>query len=271
MSRLPVALLAAVSLLALAGCSGGLGPGGATPSPEVTVTPAPLPTEAVERYPPGVTAAGVDRAAFAKARVDALADRQYLERSRTAVRVDGRVVLDQRLVSRHGSGTDRLRLSRVALDSAVLNDSVVAADIWTNGSYTVQRLETGDGRVRFEAREYLSSLAAEPHRGYAAALAASQTRTETRRSTDGTVRYTLVATAVPTGGPWYAPDGLVRFERRGRARATVTDAGVLERFVVEFPVSVDGRSGTLRHTYRLTDERVGVDRPDWFDEAVTNG
>lgn len=259
MSARPLSLVLAC-LLVLAGCS-------AAPAetPSRTVTPAPVPTATATVTPPWMDAGRVDEVSLARSRVQSLEGVGYLEVAWTVIEADGKRVYDQRVESRHADA-HRLRLERNATDLPLAGE-VRTADVWTNGSLTVQRLSLADGTVRYDARPYTSGVATQPQRGYAVALAAGRPRVVERTRVNGTTRYTLAVTGLPPEGPLGIRSGVVSPRGPGRARAVVTEAGVIVRFAASLPVTVEGTNATLEHRYRLRRGPITVDRPAWFRRA----
>jgi hypothetical protein len=268
-----VPILAVLSAVVLAGCGGYTAPAEPTSARE-TVTPALVPTEPpAETYPPGVGPDGVwDPSTLRRARAAALADVTYVERARTAVRANGRTVIERTLRSRHGTDADRLGLRLEGIDDTGGTGGsarpVIDAGVWTNGSYTVRRRVRASGETTYDAREYGSPLASEPQPGYVRALAAGETTVESRRVVNRTVRYTLVATGLDPAGPWYVDADSLWIREPGSARAVVSESGVVLSVTARFPVVLDGRRGTLRHAYRVERGPVTVPRPPWFPEAL---
>lgn len=268
------ALLAAVLVL-LAGCSGLSGPapgpeGSPTTTPSGTVTPVPVPTDGPSNasLPPGISRSGLTSASVLRdAHRGALEDRSYLEASRTTVRFpNGTVAVEQTLDTRHTRDRSATRLRRNGTERYASGGEPVAAGVWANESYLVQRLVFADGETRHNARR-IHGLPDQPRLGYAAALEDTRTAVESQREANGTRETVLVASGLRARGPWYFDENSMELRDRGRARLVVTEAGVLTRFVAEFPARLDGQNVTVRHVYRLTARDVRAPRPPWFEEV----
>lgn len=260
----------------LAGCSGS---GGLTDAagqpPSETVTPAPVPTDGPvdTPFPPGVSAAGVtDVQRLEDAHLETLTNGPFVERARTVVRsADGSIVLEETYVGRHGTNASAIAFRLRGVSSyPVPSRSLVAADVWGNGSLGARRVVTVDGRVELDTFDGRGILFARPRGGYGSAFRDAETAVVSRRVVDGAAEYVLVAEGVDTTGPWYFRRSFMRTRGEGRIRAVVTGEGTVRRFVVEFPIRIEGRNATLRHTCGVEVGDVTVIRPPWFAEATAS-
>jgi hypothetical protein len=213
----------------------------------------------------------VNTSRLAAARTEALTGQRYGERARTTLRVDGETLIERRTVSEHGDA-HRLVTRYARSDRAVRTGELSEGIEWTNGTVTVRRARERDGDVTYTSLDRGAGVLTRPQGGYVEALASGGTLdVSSQPDSNGTTRYTLVATGPSATGPWGVyTDPPVEFRGPGGAEATVTESGVITRFSAEFPVRYDGRNGTLRHTYRLGDDPGTVERPLWFAEALAN-
>lgn len=275
--RLLVCLLAVV-----AGCSAL--PVGGGPSTPTTgdVTPAPVPEDG--RFPPGVTAEGVDDpTALATAHVATIDDNSY--------------TLSMERVARHPNGTlhSRLRLRvQLGADRGYLADAATAGPFapvflgeppargvyWSNTTTYVRKLTRGNTTTynEFRTREsgagtssyWVTTVAfggapGEPETFYRDAFAATSTRTVERRSVNGTPTYRIVGSGVRNG----TFDDDVASVSELRLDANVTQQGLVRTLSLRYAGEVNGDPVTVRWTVRY--RQVGttaVERPDWVERAV---
>jgi hypothetical protein len=264
--------LAVVILVVLAGC-GGVTVGPTDTQAGRTVTPAPVPTDPPDAVPlpPGVSTGGVtDAERLENAHLTTLSNATFLERGRTTVRLEnGSLAIEETYVGRHGTNATATRQRRNGtVEYGVPSRSLVEADIWGNGSFGARRFVTTDGRVELEAFDSPVITYTLPRRGYGLTLRNAETTLESQRVANGSVEYVLLASNVDVRGPWYYRGSFMELREVGRARVAVTPEGTIRRFVVEFPIRIDGRNATLRHTYVVEFGDVTVTRPLWFGEAV---
>lgn len=272
MSRQRLTGLAVVILAVLAGCGGGtVGP--ADTQTGRTVTPAPVPTDqpSAVPLPPGVSTGGViDAERLEAAHLRTLSNATFLERGRTTVRFEnGSLAIEETYVGRHGSNATATRQRRNGtVQYGVPSQSLVDADIWGNGSFGARRFVTTDGRVEFEAFDRPVITYTLPRIGYGLTLRDAETTLEFQRVANDSVEYVLLARGVDVLGPWYFQGSFMQPREAGRARVVVTLDGTIRRFVVEFPIRIDGRDATLRHTYTVEFGDVTVIRPPWSGDAI---
>ncbi|MFC7019461.1 MULTISPECIES: hypothetical protein [Haloarcula] len=141
-------LLVALGVL-LAGCGGGVSSG-----PPETVTPAPVPTDAV-RYPPGVTADYVDAATLADAHARGLSTTNYTLTTRQRVRTpDGQSLLRINQ-TRHVSRDAESYRGHFALETNLYDDAGGSTiEFWGNRSLVVTRYTTANPYREPEIRRW---------------------------------------------------------------------------------------------------------------------
>ena len=268
-----VVILAVAFLSVLAGCSAGLPGDTGTPTGR-TVTPAPVPTDGPTDLPlpPGISAEGVTDAERLEAgHAAALTNRTFVERARTTVRFEnGSLAIEETYLGRHGPNATRVSFRRTgAVRYGVPDRSLVEAGVWGNASFGVRRFVTAHDRVELGAFEGTGLFYRRPRGGYGLALREAETALGARRVANGTVEYVVVvAEGLDPRGPWYFRRTFMRLRGDGHARVVVTPDGTIRRFAVEFPVTIAGRSATLRHIYTVERGEVTVPRPPWFEDAI---
>lgn len=268
------ALLAVVILGVLTGCNAALGDRTDGP-PERTVTPAPVPTDGPRpgtvALSPGLSNRGVtDAAGLERAHTEALANATFVERGRTTVRfADGSLAIEETYVGRHGTNATRVSLSRSGTtDYGVPDRSLVRAEVWGNASFGARRLVTASGRTELGVFDGQGAFYRRPRGGYGLALRGAETDLRVRRTQSGSTEYVVTAEAVDADGPWYLRRTFIQVRDEGRARVRLDPDGTIRWFDVEFPVRIEGRNATLRHTYTVEFGDVTVTRPPWFEDAV---
>lgn len=268
-------LLVVVLLVVLAGCSDGFTGSAGVPT-DATVTPAPVPTDAApeEPFPPGMSAIGViDASRLEATHLRTLENATFVERARTTVRLeDGSIAIEEVYLGRHGTNATHVVLRRSGTTRYPVPDrSLVEASVWENESFGIHRVLTTNGQVDLDAFDAPGIFYRRPRGGYGLAFEDGETVFQSRRVVNGSVEYVLVVEGIDAHGPWYYRDAFMRLRDDGRARAVVTSRGTIRRFVVEFPIVLEDRNATLRHTYTVEVGDVTVTRPWWFEEAVTRG
>lgn len=260
-------------LLVLAGCTGTLGTATDTTTATTDTTTTATTTTTTpdpERIAPGVTEAGVvDAAALASAHARFLQARSYtVERSYVERSSDGTLLTQKRSTARYERSAGELFFAQSVNGTrpALLGAAAGRVEIWSNGSTTYSRVETGGAEVSYRASSALT-LSNDRYGRIYTLLSTLDTRV-TERTPEG--RFTLVATGVDYPRS-VAPD---RFDRVVNVtfEATVTVDGLVERYHVEYTgVTDDGDRVRVEETVRFVAfETTTVEAPDWVDEAAAS-
>lgn len=267
-------VLALAALLAVAGCAGAGGPTAA----ELTVTPAPVPTDAPptpdERLAPGLTTAGVvDPLALAAAHAAVLRSATYeVSIEEVVVRADGSLI-ERRVVEGRFAGPTRYR---VRLERETSRGPDPTSSLYANGARLYERLETTSGTRYYVPREDLEGRPRWPEdpagrptqRGELyAALVGSRPAYVGSTVVDGETRHRVVADGAVHASflaAWEYVDTIESF----RFTATVRDDGLVVGYDLRYEATVGGEPWVVTRTARWTGVgEVTVDPPDWYPTA----
>ncbi|ELZ23203.1 hypothetical protein C475_16179 [Halosimplex carlsbadense 2-9-1] len=273
--------IAVALLVVLAGCSA-LAPGTDRP----TVTPAPAPTDSP--LPPGVESSGVTGAsALAAAHAAALGNSSYtLVTNRTVRTANGslRSALIVRLALSPGPSRDYH--ARVSVDGPaaplVIGEPPTRAEYWANDEVYLRR-RTVDDRTAYSRYDdtdayvgtwsfWLGTAALDL--GPETDLRSTLRGFETRVAADSPERERvhLVGTTARSDEFVDDPAEVERVEN-ATLHAFVTESGFVESYHVVYDATLDdGERVRVRRSVRF--EGVGtttVDRPSWYDEAMSEG
>jgi hypothetical protein len=281
-TRSPALVAAGVVLAALVvvGLAAGIppdAPGGVAGQP----TPSATDDAPAERYPPGLTEAGVaDPQALGRAHEDTLSGESYTLRSTRTVRTtDGDVRSRLSVTVQVDERRAFLARAETAGPAApvFLGDPPARGVYWSNGTTYARRLTSDGERVyntfdpvgRAGTWRYWTATVpfggdrAGPAATYANLFAATETRVLTTREPDGVRRYFVVGeTLAPTGVEGSAVENAA-------LEAAVTPSGVVRAFSLAYEATVDGERVTVR--WRVGYEAVGrtsVREPAWLDRAL---
>lgn len=255
-----------VALIALAGCSAvqSTGPVG-EPTPEGTVTPAPVPADEAGRLAPGLTDDGIENASELRRSHEAhLENRSYSHFARAAVRYENgttHAAYGARVTVDADEG-DRLV---VRLPRASRTRSVERVETWSNGSTMAVRQLYENGSVEYEVTDVPRSL--HLYRSSTVHLLDRFEPTPNgERTANGTVEYRLAADGV-TDVPFTNYENVTR-TGPGRLRAVVTSDGFVREVRLVAPVRIHDEPGrfVVEDRYDLDVERV--DRPRWVPRAL---
>jgi hypothetical protein len=268
-------------LVVLAGCSA-LTPGTDRP----TVTSAPVPTDS--GLPPGVEpSSATDASALAAAHGAALGNSSYtLVTNRTVRDANGslRSALTVRLAL--STGPSRDYHARVSVDGPapplVIGEPPTRAEYWANDEVYLRRRTVDDRTVysRYDDTDayvgtwsfWLGTAALDL--GPEADLRSTLEGFEARVADDSPERdrIHLVGTAARSDGFVDDPAEIEGIEN-ATLHAYVTESGFVESYHVVYDATLDdGERVRVKRSVRF--ERVGtttVDRPSWYDEAMSEG
>mgnify|MGYP000501250969 CR=1 FL=1 len=273
---------AAVALLVvLAGCSA-FAPGTDRP----TVTPAPVPTDS--GLPPGVEPTGVtDVSALAAAHAAAIGNGSYtLVTNRTVRAANGSLRSALRVRLALSGAPARTYHATVSVEGPtaplVIGEPPTRAEYWANDEVYLRRQTIDDRTVysRYDDTDayvgtwsfWLGTVALNlgPETDLRSTLRGFETRVAERSDDRG--RTHLVGTAVRSEE--FVDDGTeVDGIENATLHAFATERGFVESYHVVYDATLDGGERVrVRRTVRF--ERVGtttVDRPSWYDEAMSEG
>ena len=265
-------------LVALVGCSSlALGPdaGGKT------VTPAPVPTD--DGLPPGVGQSGtVDASVLAAAHGDLLEDASYTVATNRTVRSASGSLRSSLGVELRLSATRNYHANVTVAGPAapvVIGEPPTRAEYWSDDEVYLRRQAIDNRTVysRYDSETYvgtwrfwLGSVALEidPEADLYATLRSFETRVADR--SDGRVH--LVGTVVRSQEFVDDQSDVERVEN-ATLHAFVTDAGLVTSYHVTYDaVRDDGETVRVRRSVRFHGVRnTTIDRPAWYDEAMSQG
>ncbi|ESS05589.1 MAG: hypothetical protein A07HB70_02065 [uncultured archaeon A07HB70] len=281
-TRSPALVAAGVVLAALVvvGLAAGVPPDVSGGVGERPTSPAADDTPA-ERYPPGLTEAGVaDPQALGSAHEGALSNESYTLRStRTVQTTDGDVRSRLSVTVQVDERRAFLARAETAGPAApvFLGDPPARGVYWSNGTTYARRLTSDGERVyntfdpvgRAGTWRYWTATVpfgggrAGPAETYADLFGAAETRVVTTREPDGVRRYFVVGeTLAPTGVEGSAVENAA-------LEAAVTPSGVVQALSLAYEATVDGERVIVR--WRVSYEAVGrttVREPAWLDRAL---
>lgn len=265
----PLALLALLALVVLAGCHG-LG-GVETETP--TVTPAPVPTASPTSTPvptvaPGITADGtVAPAVVVDSHRTALADDSYTATVRRTVRVEGTV--QQVTFARTWVANDSYRLVQYVNESRpgrVTTATEPAVDLWYNGTAAFYRITDSTGTPYVRARDVDRETLPDPTFGPLLADLLAAGRFRVVDTTNGTVR--LAATDIENTRALAPVLGAERLHNVSLS-VTVTPTGVVRSTRLAYDAtSRDREARVVQRTRVSAVDATTVPVPTW---AAGNG
>ncbi|QLG27818.1 hypothetical protein HUG10_09750 [Halorarum halophilum] len=269
MARLPSIVVALVLLLA--GCSGLTGPADErrTVNPNLDTTPTSTATPAPdERYPPGVSADGVDAGRLTDAHADALEGESKTVRVQTTiVATNGTTLLSRTTTTRTDGDTLSASVSAVGASPEFLGP-FRDFGYWSDGDQTFVRQEQPNGTVQYRERpgDSMPTFGISP----------------TGRSTVEPLLYYAEFQHVGTerrGNATYhvltAEPGTFELSedaRNVKLTVAVTQEGLVESTFLRYDTVLRGVEVTYVVRFRASD--VGsttIERPGWIDEATTEG
>ena len=244
-----------------------------------SATPTPGPDE--QRYPPGLSRAGVSEpGALGRAHEAALANRSFtVNASRTVRTANG--TLRSGLAVTVALGPDRSFLATAETagpDAPVfLGDPPARGTYWSNGTTYARRLARDDERLynTFEPAGYAGTwrywtetvpfggTRAGPGETFTRLFAATETRVVTTREPDGVTRHFV------SGDRAAGTYGVGTDARDVRLEASVTPDGLVRSFALSYAATVDG--APVRVAWRIRYTAVGrtsVAAPPWLDRAL---
>lgn len=274
-----------VVLVVLAGCAGiGADTAGQGDGPSETVTPVPVPEDDPEvAGSTGIDGGGVtDPGALARAHDERLSDRSYRLVSNQTIRYgNGSVRSQYRMDLRLAE--DRTYFVTVRTDGPegplLLGETPASASFWSDGE-TYVRAFGGSEPVynEFEPSpsgvgtwEFWASTAAldgenTPSEVIEATFEAVPTRVDRTRTIDGVERHRVSDTGTT--------DADLPFPEAAPARnvslvAEIDRTGPVRQLELEYVGSVDGERVLVSRSITYSEVgTTGVDRPEWYDEAV---
>lgn len=263
------------ALLALAGCAGAGGP--AAPS-ELTVTPAPVPTDAPPTPPyrlaPGLAPSGVvDPLALVAAHAAVLRASSYAVRVEEHVATADGALVERRVIDGRFDGPSRYR---VTLRRETPRGPDPTSSLYADGERLYERLETTTGTRYYVPRERLDARLRWPEEppgrptqaeSLYAALAGSTPGHAGTTVVDGESHHRVVAdraTHASFLAAWEYVDTLESF----RFAATVRGDGLVLGYDLRFVATVGGERRVVTRTARWTGVgETTVEPPDWYATA----
>lgn len=277
----PALLVAAVVLAAAVAVGAVATDAGRSPDLGTEPSPRPPASDGTQRYPPGLSSAGVsDPEALGRAHEAALANRSFTIRAARTIRAPNGTLRSELTVT-VSLGPDRSFLADAATagpDAPVfLGDPPARGTYWSNGTTYARRLVRDDARVyntfdptgRPGTWTYWTETVpfggerGGPATTLARVFAATKTRVVATREPDGVLRYLVSGDrAVGTYGTGTDP-------RDVRLEASVTPDGLVRSVTLSYTATVDG--APVRVAWRVRYTAVGrttVAEPPWLSRAL---
>ena len=269
---------AVLLVVVIAGCggSGPAGPGGAG-SGTPTVTPAPVPTFTLSPSAAGTPVEVVDLVALARTHYQSVFNTSYRYHDVHVVEAaDGTVLERTEFVVDHNQSSHRYTITRTG---AAVGGPVVLEYYFTATDPVVERVQTPNGTSydRLTQRELYARLEPLPNVeiliSHLAASSRNAVDAELRRvrRLDDSGAYRLSAERLERPDRFATMDG-VDEPRNLTLTLRIHPSGHIEQYRLAYSATLAGRE--VRVSRDVTYASVGtleVDRPSWYDRAVSNG